>query len=191
MSTRNRKGTSILTLITHKSFIRDELEKHRVLLYRLAYSWCHNAALADDLVQDAMVKALKNARQLKESAAIKGWLSKILANCWYDHLRRTHKTVDLDNLPYEEAASTNDESEKQDIINRVRAMIAELPVGQRQVITLVDLAGFSYAEISNILDIPVGTVMSRISRARKALKVKLADYDPQHDMLRAKIRRIK
>ena len=70
-------------------------------------------------------------------------------------------------------------------------MIAELPVGQRQVITLVDLAGFSYAEISDILDIPVGTVMSRISRARKALKVKLADYDPQHDMLRAKIRRIK
>jgi RNA polymerase sigma-70 factor (ECF subfamily) len=178
-------------LIINKRYFRGELEKRRELLYRLAYSWCHNPALADDLVQDAMVKALKNARQLKDAAAIKGWLSKILANCWYDHLRHTRETVDLDNLPYEETASSGDEHEQQDIVSRVRAMIAELPVGQRQVITLVDLAGFSYAEISHILDIPVGTVMSRISRARKALKAKLADYDPRQDILRAKIRRIK
>jgi RNA polymerase sigma-70 factor (ECF subfamily) len=178
-------------LKTSKSYIRGELEKRREMLYRLAYSWCHNPALADDLVQDAMVKALKNARQLKDAAAVKGWLSKILANCWYDHLRRYRETVDLDKLPYEETASAGDEHEKQDIVSRVRAMIAELPVGQRQVITLVDLAGFSYVEIADILDIPVGTVMSRISRARKALRVKLADYDPRHDILRAKIRRIK
>ena len=191
MSTRNRQGTGILTLITNKSYIRGELEKHREILYRLAYSWCHNAALADDLVQDAMVKALKNARQLKDAKAIKGWLSKILANCWYDHLRRTRETVDVDNLPYGEALSVGDGIEKQDIVNQVRAMIAELPIGQRQAITLVDLAGFSYVEIADILDVPVGTVMSRISRARQALKVKLADYDPRHDILRAKIRTVK
>jgi RNA polymerase sigma-70 factor (ECF subfamily) len=191
MATRNRKGTEILSLITSKSYIRGELEKRRELLYRLAYSWCHNPALADDLVQDAMVKALKNARQLKNPAAIKGWLSKILANCWYDHLRSTRETVDLDNLPYEEASSTGDVHEQQDIVSRVRAMIATLPVGQRQVITLVDLAGFSYIEIANILDIPVGTVMSRISRARNALRKKLADYDPRQEIMRAKIRRIR
>ena len=81
--------------------------------------------------------------------------------------------------------------EQQDIVSRVRAMIATLPVGQRQVITLVDLAGFSYIEIANILDIPVGTVMSRISRARNALRKKLADYDPRQEIMRAKIRRIK
>jgi RNA polymerase sigma-70 factor (ECF subfamily) len=191
VATQNRQGTDILTLTTHKSFIRDELEKRRELLYRLAYSWCHNAALADDLVQDAMVKALKNARQLKDTAAIKGWLSKILANCWYDHLRRYRETVDLDNMPYEEATSTGDVHEQQDIVSRVRAMIATLPVGQRQVITLVDLAGFSYIEIAKILDIPIGTVMSRISRARGALRTKLADYDPRQEIMRAKIRRIK
>ena len=70
-------------------------------------------------------------------------------------------------------------------------MIATLPVGQRQVITLVDLAGFSYIEIAKILDIPIGTVMSRISRARGALRTKLADYDPRQEIMRAKIRRIK
>ena len=191
MGNHEKRGPGMLTLITNKRYIRGELEKRRELLYRLAFSWCHNPALADDLVQDAMVKALKNARQLKNPEAIKGWLSKILANCWYDHLRRTRETVDLDNLPYEETASSGDEHEQQDIVSRVRAMIAELPVGQRQVITLVDLAGFSYVEISHILDIPVGTVMSRISRARKALRAKLADYDPRQDILRAKIRRIK
>jgi RNA polymerase sigma-70 factor (ECF subfamily) len=186
-----RRESGILTLITNKRYIRGELEKRRELLYRLAYSWCHNPALADDLVQDAMVKALKNARQLKNTAAIKGWLSKILANCWYDYLRRTRETVDLDNLPYEDTSSEGDEHEQQDIVSRVRAMIATLPVGQRQVITLVDLAGFSYIEIAEILDIPVGTVMSRISRARNALRTKLADYDPRQEIMRAKIRRIK
>jgi len=191
MGNHEKYGLGIANLITNKSFMRGELEKRRSLLYKIAYSWCHNAALADDLVQDAMVKALKNARQLKDTAAIKGWLSKILANCWYDHLRRYRETVDLDNLPYEDTAPEYDEHEKQDIVSRVRAMIATLPVGQRQVITLVDLAGFSYVEIADILDIPIGTVMSRISRARKALRLKLADYDPRHDIIRAKIRRIK
>jgi RNA polymerase sigma-70 factor (ECF subfamily) len=191
MGNYEKRGPGILTLITNKSYIRGELEKRRELLYRLAYSWCHNPALADDLVQDAMVKALKNARQLKNTAAIKGWLSKILANCWYDYLRRTRETVDLDNLPYEETSSEGDEHEQQDIVSRVRSMINTLPIGQRQVITLVDLAGFSYIEIAGILDIPVGTVMSRISRARKALLTKLADYDPRQEIMRAKIRGIK
>jgi len=191
MTTPRRQESSTLTMITNKRYIRGELEKRRELLYRLAYSWCHNPALADDLVQDAMVKALKNARQLKDTAAIKGWLGKILANCWYDYLRRTRETVDLDNLPYEETSPESDEHEQQDIVSRVRAMIATLPVGQRQVITLVDLAGFSYVEIADILDIPVGTVMSRISRARNALRTKLADYDPRQEIMRAKIRRIK
>ena len=191
MTTPRRQESSDLTMITNRRYIRGELEKRRELLYRLAYSWCNNPALADDLVQDAMVKALKNARQLKDTAAIKSWLSKILANCWYDHLRRYRETVDLDNLPYDETTSTGDGNEQQDIVSRVRAMIATLPVGQRQVITLVDLAGFSYVEIADILDIPIGTVMSRISRARKALRLKLADYDPRHDIIRAKIRRIK
>jgi RNA polymerase sigma-70 factor (ECF subfamily) len=191
MGNHEKSGLGITQVLTNKSFMRGELEKRRGFLYRIAYSWCHNPALSDDLVQDAMVKALKNARQLKNTAAIKSWLSKILANCWYDHLRRTRETVDLDNLPYEEMSSAGDEHEQQDIVSRVRAMINTLPIGQRQVITLVDLAGFSYIEIADILDIPVGTVMSRISRARHALRARLADYDPRQDILRAKIRRIK
>jgi RNA polymerase sigma-70 factor (ECF subfamily) len=178
-------------IFSNTRFIRNELEKRRDLLYQIAYSWCHDTALADDLVQETMLKALKNAKQLKNPDAIRGWLSKILANCWYDYLRRRKETVDLDNLPYEEFVHERDTNDRQDIVDRVRQSIGKLPIAQRQVITLVDLAGFSYAEIAEILEIPIGTVMSRICRARKALKKSLADYDPRHDVIRARIRRVK
>jgi len=178
-------------MFNNARFIKQELEKRRELLYQLAYSWCHQPALADDLVQDTMVKALRNARQLQNTKAIKSWLSRILSNCWYDHLRSRRDTVDIDNLPAEILPSVPDGNEHRDMVERVRHAIGNLPDGQRQVITLVDLAGFSYAEIADILDIPIGTVMSRICRARNSLKVALAEYDPRRDLVRAKIRRIK
>jgi RNA polymerase sigma-70 factor (ECF subfamily) len=178
-------------MLNHSLFIRKELEKRRSLLYQIAYSWCHQPALADDLVQEAMLKALRNSRQLKNTGAVKSWLTRILANCWYDHLRSHREAVDIDSLSHDKHPHTQDSSEREDIIDRVRSMIAQLPDDQRQVITLVDIAGFAYAEIAEILGIPIGTVMSRICRARKALKVALAEYDPRHDYARAKIRRIK
>jgi len=178
-------------MFNNTRFIRKELEAKRDMLYQLAYSWCHQPALADDLVQEALLKALRNAGQLNDSKAVKAWLTRILANCWYDHLRSRRNLVDIDNLPVEDLPRSGDTNERQDIIDRVREMIARLPNGQRQVITLVDLAGFSYAEIAEILEIPIGTVMSRICRARQALRNALAEYDPRHEFARARIRRVK
>jgi len=178
-------------MFNNTRFIRKELEAKRDMLYQLAYSWCHQPALADDLVQEALLKALRNAGQLNDSKAVKAWLTRILANCWYDHLRSRRNLVDIDNLPVEDLPRSVDTNERQDIIDRVREMIARLPNGQRQVITLVDLAGFSYAEIAEILEIPIGTVMSRICRARQALRSALAEYDPRHEFARARIRRVK
>jgi len=187
----SKYGSVVPALFSSTGFIRKELEKRRSLLYRLAYSWCHSPALADDLVQEAMLKALSKASQLKNTDVVNSWLGKILANCWYDHLRREKNTVDLDTLTYDQSVTDGDANETHDMVRRVRAAIAELPIGQRQAITLVDLAGFSYVEIANILDIPIGTVMSRISRARQSLKVKLADHDPERNGIREKIRRVK
>ena len=178
-------------MIGNKGLIQKELEQRRELLYQLAFSWCHEPALADDLVQNTMVKALRNGKQLRDPGAVKAWLVRILSNCWYDHLRSRRNVTDIDELSGEYEPRTEDTNERQDMIDRVRQMIAALPDGQRQVITLVDLAGFSYAEIAETLDIPIGTVMSRICRARKALKIALAEYDPRHDLVRAEIRRVK
>ena len=190
MADRRVLEPGCMNMFSKSTYIRKELEKRRDLLYQIAYSWTHDPALADDLVQEALLKALKNANQLKDTGVLKAWLSKILHNCWYDHLRRTRETVDLDNLPYE-LSSEADPNPRQDLIDRVRTMIERLPAGQRQVVTLVDIAGFSYAEISNILDIPIGTVMSRISHARKTLKKSLADYDPRHEYARARLQVVK
>jgi RNA polymerase sigma-70 factor (ECF subfamily) len=67
--------------------------------------------------------------------------------------------------------------DRNQVIHRVRSAIALLPMGQRQVISLVDLEGCSYIEVAQILDMPIGTVMSRLSRARKALKERLLEAE--------------
>ena len=76
------------------------------------------------------------------------------------------------------------------LVSRVRNAVARLPLGQRQVLTLVDLEEVSYAEVSVILEIPVGTVMSRLCRARKTLKMLLSELAPQRASV-SPIRRIR
>ena len=101
---------------------------------------------------------------------MKAWLYRILSNCWRDHFRRSRDTVDIDDVVLVEKDTPDTEHDRHQIISRVRNAIAQLPMGQRQVISLVDLEGCSYIEVAQILDVPIGTVMSRLSRARKALK---------------------
>ena len=146
------------------------LEESRGRLYRIAYSWCHNAALADDLVQETLVKALKYSDQLRDPNTIKAWLYKILTNCWRDQFRRSRETVDIDDVVLVDEHCPEGNQARMEVVEKVRAGIATLPVGQRQVLTLVDLEGCSYIEVAEILDVPIGTVMSRLCRARRALK---------------------
>ena len=80
---------------------------------------------------------------------------------------------------------------KQQVIDRVRTAISRLPLGQRQVITLVDLKGFTYAEVAEVLEIPVGTVMSRLNRARMALKEQLLSLQGDLNPERCHLRRVK
>ena len=166
----------ITKLSKHQQFKRS-LGGYRENLYRIAYSWCHNPALADDLVQEALTKALKNSGQLRDQKTFKAWLYRILSNCWRDHFRRSRDTVDIDDVILADNDTPDSFHSRQQIINRVRTAIAHLPMGQRQVITLVDLEGCSYIEVAQILDVPIGTVMSRLSRARKALKERLLEAE--------------
>jgi RNA polymerase sigma-70 factor (ECF subfamily) len=166
----------IANICKHQQFKR-ALADYRENLYRIAYSWCHNAALADDLVQDALTKALKNSGQLRDPRTMKAWLYRILSNCWRDHFRRSRDTVDVDDVVLIEKDTPDLQHDRQQVIHRVRNAIALLPMGQRQVITLVDLEGCTYIEVAQILDVPIGTVMSRLSRARKALKERLLEAE--------------
>lgn len=185
----------LVKLFGRNQAFRQRLEGNRERLYRIAYSWCHEPALADDLVQETMEKALKKSNQLRELEALDTWLFSILNNAWRDHFRRSRDTVDVDDIPFVSDSSPEDEGHTHQVVTEVRGAIATLPMGQRQVLTLVDLEGCSYIEVANILGVPVGTVMSRLCRARRALKDRLLETDlmrdAETDETPTRIRRIK
>jgi RNA polymerase sigma-70 factor (ECF subfamily) len=171
---------------------RKNLEQHRARLYRIAYAWTHQGALADDLVQETLAKALAKAGQLRDPNASAAWLYSILSNCYNDHFRRLRESEDIENLDLAHDSTPEQESSQTQVARKVRAAIAQLNEGQRQVVTLVDLEGFSYVEVAQILNVPIGTVMSRLCRARALLKELLAtDLAPPVKAQEPKIRRIK
>jgi len=170
-----------------------QLEKIRPKLYRVAFSWSHNASLSEDLVQETLVKALKNSSQLRDPALLNSWLFSILANCWRDHFRQHREMEDIDDLEDFRCitgTTPEDEHAQSQLVSRVWEAVAKLPVGQRQVLTLVDLEEFPYIEVAAILSIPIGTVMSRLSRARQSLKILLKELAPQPSAQVAQIRRV-
>jgi RNA polymerase sigma-70 factor (ECF subfamily) len=175
---------------------RRRLEAMRPRLYRLAYAWCHDASLADDLAQETVAKALARVDQLRDATALEGWLFAILNNGWRDHLRARREFVDVEEL--DEVVLAHDDSPerlyaRRQATMRVRDAIGALPLAQRQVITLVDMEECSYAQVAQVLGVPVGTVMSRLSRARQAIRKDLdrddRNIEPATD--RPLLRRVK
>ncbi|HEX7972651.1 MAG TPA: RNA polymerase sigma factor [Thiobacillus sp.] len=172
---------------------RPGIEAQRPALYRIAYAWCHDAALADDLVQETLSKAWVRRAQLRDEAALKAWMVSIMNHCWLDHLRRRRDFDDIEDWQDElESAADTPEANcnREQVIACVRSAVARLPLGQRQVLTLVDLEEFGYADVAAILDIPVGTVMSRLSRARASLK-NFLDTAMQQPAAQPLLRRVK
>ena len=142
----------------------------RKRLYRMAYTWTHDPYLADDMVQQALCKALNNQRQLKDMAAADAWLFRILANCLKDHYRAKREVLLGDDQVRVDYVTPETQTQEQQLVDEVRLAVSRLPLSQCQVVTLVDLEGFTYARVAETLEIPVGTVMSRLCRGRAALR---------------------
>jgi RNA polymerase sigma-70 factor (ECF subfamily) len=181
----------LLNFFTRSREAQQALHQARARLYRVAYAWCHNAALADDLVQETLAKALRKSSQLRDPKARDAWLFTILANCYRDHYRKQREMDDIDEIEISHETTPESETSRAEIVGMVRAAIARLPQGQRQVVTLVDLEGFSYVEVAQILDVPIGTIMSRLCRARNAMKDILLPGIQQNPAIHQIIRRIK
>lgn len=184
-----------MSLITNLVFgrPRTEIEALRPVLYRIAYAWCHEADRADDLVQETLEKAWTRRSQLREAQALKAWAVRIMHHCWLDHLRSRRDFDDVASLEDALEAPTDTPEQccdREQVVACVRAAVARLPVAQRQVLTLVDLEEFGYAEVAAILEIPIGTVMSRLSRARTALKA-ILQQKMQAAAARPALRRVK
>lgn len=145
-------------------------------LRRFALSLCRRPDLADDLVQTTVERAIANAAGFDASQRLEPWLFRILRNAWIDHTRRQKTTgtqIDVHDMP--EAVPTDPAPglEARMMLHAVEAAMATLPLEQREILHLVCIAEMSYAETSQTLGIPIGTVMSRLSRARLALSDKL------------------
>jgi RNA polymerase sigma-70 factor (ECF subfamily) len=183
---------AVFDLFSRSRTAREKLEQQRSRLYRVAYAWTHNPSLADDLVQETLTKAWQKSAQLRDPGAGEAWLFSILANCHQDHIRRSRETAGIDDANLVDESTPESHKTEREIVERVRAAIGKLPTGQRQVVTLVDLEGFSYMEVANILRVPIGTVMSRLCRARNELKRRLLTDSGAHVVTRQQtIRRIK
>ncbi|HET7085839.1 MAG TPA: RNA polymerase sigma factor [Rhizomicrobium sp.] len=140
-------------------------------LRRYAMALAGNAALADDLVQDCIERALGQQAQLREPERLAGWLRRILYHLYIDEIRRNRRRgreQDITELAdhVELSAPAPDNSATREFIEAVNRLSAE----HRQILLLVSLEELSYREISEELDIPMGTVMSRLARARERLR---------------------
>lgn len=181
----------IISRLCTSHALRGRIADSRNRLYRVALAWCGNGMLADDLVQEAMTIAIQRHHQLRDQERLYAWLYSILNNAWRQHLRRLRS-----DCPYDEELQQDDRDpeyhvQSMEIVSRVRKAVADLPDDQRQVIALVDLEGFAYSEVSDILDIPLGTVMSRLHRARKTLQKTLGEIEPGHGVRKGHLRRVK
>lgn len=148
------------------------LHQQRRKLYILAFAWCHQASQAEDLVQETFLKALESSKELSNLEHLDAFLVKIMHNCFIDLMRHNQRwhTVDeteIDNFFVQNCCESK-LIEDQTSESLCKAM-AKLSFEQREAISLADIQGFSYQQIAEIAGIPVGTVMSRISRGRENL----------------------
>ena len=145
-------------------------------LRRFAYSLTGNMQDGDDLVQTACEKALRNADQFIPGTRMDSWMYRILQTLWIDDRRKAQRrgaAVDPDEVHLSDDGKAASLPEDRMMLARTRAAMAALPEGQREVLALIAVEGLSYREAAETLNIPVGTVMSRLSRARDALLPKL------------------
>lgn len=170
-------------------FFEKELLKHIDALHNFAFYLTHNEEEADDLVQETYYKAFKHLDYFEDGTNSKAWLFKILKNNFINEYRR--KSRSLKRVDFEEVLREFDDEDEIDLPDEVALdpdvaglilgdeiteALKSIPLDYRSLIVLSDLEDFTYEEIAKILDIPLGTVRSRLHRARAMLKKKLHVY---------------
>lgn len=148
----------------------DELEANVPALRRYARALTRNIDRADDLVQDCLERAISRRGLFRSGGPVRPWLFTILTNLYRNALRTERRhgpTVDMDTLP---ELGTPAPQPAHMALNEIARAIDTLPLDQKEALLLVTLEGTPYAEAADILQIPLGTLMSRLGRARAALR---------------------
>jgi RNA polymerase sigma-70 factor, ECF subfamily len=164
--TSDRQGPAIEGLIA----------EHHVLLYRYAYRLCGSAVDADDLTQQTYLIAHEKLHQLRDPSSAKSWLCTILRHAYLrlQQVQPAMKSLDRqDEHPERESAAAFDEE-------ALQRALEELPEEYRSAVILYYFQELSYKDIARVLEIPLGTVMSRLSRGKAQLKFALESRERRH-----------
>lgn len=166
----------------------EEIIPHLDAMYNFALRLTSDPSDAEDLVQDTIVKAFRFFSSYEKGTNAKAWLFRILKNSYINNYRKKSKKpsqVDYDEVStfYETIrAERTDTSDLEDKMFRelidddISNALDELPEDFRTVVLLCDVEGFTYEEIANMLDVPIGTIRSRLHRGRNLLKAQLMEY---------------
>ena len=165
-----------------------EMIPHMDALYNFAIRLANDPNDAEDLVQDTIVKAYRFFSSYERGTNAKAWLFRILKNSYINNYRKQSKQpfqVDYDEIStyYESVRSErSDTTDMEEIMYRellddeVTRALNKLPEDFRTVVLLCDIEGFTYEEIANMLDVPIGTIRSRLHRGRNLLRTSLSQY---------------
>ena len=150
--------------------IDDQLRELLPRLRRFARWLTHDAGDADDLVQSTLERALSRWHDRRDDRALRPWLFAIAYRQFLDGQRRARRRARMLEFFRADAAAEEPSAERQVIARSVVDALHRLPDGQRRLLLWVSVEGLSYREVADLLDVPIGTVMSRLSRARAALR---------------------
>jgi RNA polymerase sigma-70 factor (ECF subfamily) len=163
----------------------EEVLEHADQVYRVARRLVSSREEAEDLVQETYARAFRSRRSFTPGTNLRAWLFRILTNLNIDRGRRVQRTPDTqpieegDYYLYNRLEETGEPTDEERVVERLSQdsvvdALAAVPHNYRDVVVLVDIGDFSYADTAQILDVPIGTVMSRLHRGRRVLKQALA-----------------
>jgi RNA polymerase sigma-70 factor, ECF subfamily len=179
------RGREIATEARDRVRFEEEALELADQVYRVARRLVRTREEAEDLMQEAYARAFRSWRSYTPGTNLRAWLLRILTNLNIDRGRRQQRTPDMQ--PMEEGdyflynrLAESETSDEERVLERLSqddivTALSEVPHDFRDVIVLVDIGDFSYQEAAQILDIPIGTVMSRLHRGRRILKAELAE----------------
>jgi RNA polymerase sigma-70 factor (ECF subfamily) len=178
--------------VADRSTFAERAMEYAPQLYSTALRMTRNAADAEDLVQETMMRGYRSFETFEEGTNLRAWLYRILTNAFINRYRSKQRRpmetdlADVEDLylykrvaSLENAAATlSAEDQFLDLLtdDEVKSAVEDLPDTFKLPVILADVEGFAYKEIAEMLDIPVGTVMSRLHRGRKAMQKQLYEY---------------
>ena len=148
------------------------VKRYQGPVFRHAYAMVNDRMEAEDIAQEAFVKAFYSLSKLKNEYAFTSWLTRIVSNLCHDHLKKSKKqrTMETEDMPQNQESPFDQLQMKL----AIREAMQRLTTEHREALVLRDIQGYSYSDISEQLSIPLGTVKSRINIARKELKNELS-----------------